>query len=96
MADRIACCVPMCSRTRHNREGFGEWICGPHWGQVPVRLRSRKSRLFRLYRRRYGNNGFWAYPGGSPDRLGAVKLDRLCGKAWLRCKAAAIETAFGI
>lgn len=96
MADRLSCCVPFCRRTRHNRDNTSEWICGDHWRLVPARLRKRKYRLFRLYRHRYGDNSFWAYPGGSPQRLGAVKLDRLCGKAWEACKRAAIEAAVGL
>lgn len=96
MTTRLSCCVPFCRRTRHNHEGFSEWICGDHWRLVPPLLRKRKAKMFRLYRRRYGNNSFWAYPGGSPNRLGAVKLDRLCDKVWKACKKAAIERAAGI
>ncbi len=94
MTDRLSCCVPFCGRT--TKPDCSEWICGPHWMAVSPRLRRRKYRLFRVYKRRFGNNGFWAYPAGSPDRLQAVKLDRLCSKAWERCKQAAIETAVGI
>lgn len=92
--DRIACCVPFCRRTC--KGGDGEWICGTHWMAVPARLRRRKYRFFRLYRRRYGDNFWGVYPPGSADRFGAVKLDRLCDKAWERCKRAAIELAAGI
>lgn len=96
MATRLSCCVPYCRRTRHNREGFSEWICGDHWRGVPPLLRKRKAKLFRLYRRRYGDKSFWGYPAGSPHRLAAVKLDRICGKAWEACRKAAIERAVGI
>jgi hypothetical protein len=63
---------------------------------VSTVLRRRKSRLFRRYRHLYGDNGFWHFPPGSPKRLAAIKLDRLCRKAWERCKRAAIERAAGI
>ncbi|RWB32138.1 MAG: hypothetical protein EOQ42_33510 [Mesorhizobium sp.] len=91
---RVHCVVPFCRRTR--KPGCSEWICGPHWLGISVHLRRRKSRLDRRYRRLFGNNGFWTYPPGSPPRLQAVKLDRLCDLAWDRCKRAAIERAAGI
>ncbi|WP_137136636.1 hypothetical protein [Rhizobium sp. FKY42] len=94
MSERVACCVPFCRRT--TKHDCSEWICGPHWMAVPSRLRRRKYRLFRLYKKRFGSNSFWVYPAGSSNRIMAVKLDRLCAKAWDRCKAAAIETAGGI
>jgi len=94
MADeRVPCCVPFCRRTI---KGRGEWICGNHWPAVSTVLRRRKARLFRRYRYLYGDNGFWHFPPGSPKRLAAIKLDRLCRKAWERCKRAAIERAAGI
>lgn len=97
MSDRLSCCVPFCKRTRHNREGYSsEWICGPHWRAIRPALRRRKSFIFRRYKRRFGRNGYWAYPAGSPDRLEAVRLDRLCDKVWDSCKKAAIERAAGI
>lgn len=97
MAERISCCVPFCRRTiKCEGPGNYEWICGKHWMLISPTLRRRKYRLFRLYRRLFGDNGYWAYPAGSPKRLEAVRLDRLCDKAWDRCKAVAIERAAGI
>jgi hypothetical protein len=94
MSDRLGCCVPFCRRT--TKRDCSEWVCGPHWAAVPTLLKKRKYKLFRLYKRRFGTNGYWAYPAGSPNRLLAVRLERLCEKAWKRCKRAAIETAAGI
>lgn len=96
MAERLSCCVPFCRRTRHNREGYREWICAVHWPMVPTRLKRRRQKVDRLYRRRFGNNAFWTYKAGSPERLECVKLDRICAKAWEACKRAAVETAAGI
>lgn len=102
MTDRLCCCVPGCRRTRGQRKGEPpitagmEWICGDHWKLVPTFLRQRKSRLGRRYRRAFGDTPYWQYPAGSPDRLAAVKLDRMCGRAWEICKRAAIERALGI
>lgn len=102
MTDRISCCVPFCRHTRGQRKGEPpitentEWICGDHYRLVPRYIRSRRAKLDRLYAKRYGDNGYWTYPPGSPQRLGAIKLDRLCSKSWERCKSAAIEAAGGI
>lgn len=94
MTGRLSCCVPFCRRTR--KADCSEWICGPHWMAVPARLRRRKYKFFRIYKRRFGNTPFWHYPAGSPSRIEAVRLDRLCRKSWERCKATAIEIAGGI
>lgn len=96
MVDRINCCVPFCKRTRHNRDNTSEWICAVHWPTCPTHLKRRKYKLFRMYKRRFGSNGYWAYPAGSPNRIAAVKLDKLCNLAWERCKRAIIERAAGL
>lgn len=96
MADRINCCVPFCRRTRHNRDNTSEWICSEHWKAVPLHLKRRKYKLFRRYKRLFGLNGYWCYPVGSDKRITAVRLDRLCDKAWTRCREAAIERAVGL
>lgn len=96
MTDRLSCCVPFCKRTRHNREGFTDWICSVHWPAVSKTLKKRRSKLDRRYRLLFGSNPFWAYKGGSPERIEAVKLARICGKAWDACKRQAIERAVGI
>lgn len=96
MTDRLACCVPFCRHTRKGDGTFNEWVCGPHWMAVPARLRRRKYRFYRLYRKRFGDAGYWQFPAGSPKRIEAVRIDRLCRKAWERCKAVAIERAAGI
>lgn len=94
--DRTPCLVPFCRRTTKLRYKGEEWICSVHWPQVPTRLRRRKYWLFRRYRRLFGSNHYFAYPPGSPNRLAAVRLDRLCLQAWNACKKAAIERATGI
>lgn len=95
MIDRLACCVPFCRRTRR-KETYNEWICAKHWAAVPVTLRKRKALMYRRYRKQFGNTPYWKYPAGSPDRIEAVRLDRLCRVTWERCKVAAIEKAAGI
>lgn len=94
MTDRTPCCVPFCRRSCKGQ--WSDWICGPHWMAVPARVRRIKYRAFRRYRRRFGDNGWWHYPPGSPDRLEALRLERLCNWAWSLCKKMAIERAAGI
>ncbi|MER8923379.1 hypothetical protein [Mesorhizobium sp. LNJC384A00] len=95
MTQRLACCVPFCRRTFKD-DGSSEIICGNHWRAVSTHLRRRKYKLYRRYRYLYGDNGYWAFPAGSPKRIAAVKLARLCDAAWMRCKRQAIERAAGI
>lgn len=61
---RLACLVPFCRRTRHNREGFSEWICGKHWPLVPKRWRRYLTAAKRAWRR-------------SPSEANAARCDRL-------------------
>jgi hypothetical protein len=96
MTDRLACSVPHCHRTRHNREGFSEWICATHWQMVSKHYRRRYSRFRRAYKRRFGDNHFGAYPCGSPDRIAALRLDKICVRAWAACRRQAIEIGMGI
>lgn len=102
MVERIRCCVPFCRHTRgqHKGEqplrGDEEWICGEHWRLVSPHLRRRKAKLYRLRHRRFGEAAPWTFPAGSAPRIEAVKLDRMCAKAWVACKRAAIEAAGGI
>lgn len=96
MTDRLPCCVPFCRRTFKNDEGFVEMICGKHWRMASQVKRRRRTRLFRAYRKRFGDNDYWNYPAGSPQRIAAVRLHRLCQKAWQSCKRDAIERAAGI
>lgn len=97
MADRIPCCVPFCRRTADGTKFEGsEIVCGKHWRLASAPLRRRHGRFARLYRRRFGSNGYWHYPPGSPLRLDAIKLGRICNKLWDRCKAQAVERAAGI
>jgi hypothetical protein len=95
---RIPCVVPYCRRTADATkfEGCDEIICGKHWRMAPASWRRRHSRMFRTYRRRFGNSGYWEFPAGSPQRIDAVRLHRLCETLWQRCKRAAIEAAAGI
>lgn len=93
---RIACVVPFCRRTRHNRDGVSEWICGDHWMAVSKTLRRRKARLSRAYTRRFGDAHFSKYEAGSPQRIACVRLARLFDRAWNAAKRQAIERAGGI
>jgi hypothetical protein len=96
-SDRIPCCVPFCRRTADAEKFKGEEIiCGKHWRLASATQRRRQSRMARMYRRRFGRNGYWEYPAGSPDRLDAVKLARILEKLWERCKRQAIERAAGL
>ena len=99
MTYRICCCIPFCRRTRKPWEGMNEtseWICGKHWPLVSKTLRRRDSLFLRRYKKRFGTNSFWCYPAGSPDRIEAARLARLCEMSWERCKKQAIERAAGI
>lgn len=96
VADRLPCCVPFCHRTRQNDAGYSEWICGKHWMNVPQAMRRAKFAAYRSYRRSFGNNPFWNYPPGSPDRIACVAADRACREQWLIVKATAIEKAVGL
>lgn len=96
---RVPCCVPHCRRTRRPWDGMGanpEWICGKHWPQISKVLRRRDAKLLRRYRKKFGNNNPWAYPGGSPERIESVRLAKLLERSWAACKAQAIERAMGI
>ncbi len=69
MTQRIACCVPFCTRTRGDRKGdpvarYSEWICGKHWAAVRRDLKRilarRRRTLFKQgegYRSHYDH--FW-------------------------------------
>lgn len=94
MTDRISCCIPFCRRT--TKHECQEWICGKHWPLVPRHMRRRDSKLVRLYLRRYGKTSFWQMPAGSPQRIAAIKLSRICETSWTACKKQAIERAAGI
>lgn len=96
MSDRISCLCPGCRRTYHNREGYKEWICAVHWRLVSKTAKRRNSRLQRRYERQFGRTPFWHYPAGSPQRIEAVRLARLCDKAWSKVKIQAIERSVGI
>lgn len=77
---RIACCVPFCRRTYHNREGYDEWICREHWTMTDKSLRKRKSDLHRRAKRKG-----WTM---------ARKL--IASHLWEELKCQAIERAAGI
>lgn len=93
---RVHCCVPHCKRSYKSYDANVETICGKHWRLASPILRKRSVRLFRMYRNRFGDNHFSAYPGGSEKRLAAVRLHNLCSKIWDRCKKQVIERAMGI
>ncbi len=98
MSDRLSCCVPYCRCT--TKRNVSEWICGKHWRLVPRKLRSdyasAKRIARRLVARKPAYREWWAYPGGSSNRLAAVALRRRLDRLWDRCKTAAIEGAAGI
>lgn len=51
--DRIPCSCPGCRRTVcacSLPDGNTEWICGPHWGAVPRRMRNTYTRVKRRWR----------------------------------------------
>lgn len=95
---RHACLVPHCRRTiaEEKLDGFPDWICGVHWPLVPKRLKKRSTFLVRRYRKKFGNNHYSAYPGGSEKRLEALRLHRIWWKNWQIIKRTAIERAVGI
>lgn len=96
MSDRISCCVPFCRRTFKNDEGHTEVICRKHWRLASPYMRCRKTKFFRLYRKRFGETPYWQYPAGSPQRLEALRIDKICERIWKACKKQAIERAAGI
>lgn len=92
--DRIPCCVPFCRRTR--KPGCSEWICQTHWAPVPRSMRLVHFRLGREYRKSFGNNSPYIYPGGSAERVEAVRLTHRHNRVWDRIKRLAVEKATGI
>jgi len=95
---RIPCCVPFCRRTfkAETDDPEEEVICGKHWRLAPKDKRRLRATLRRRYTRNFGDNPYWIYPPGSPQRILAVRLGTLIHKLWIRCKAAAIERAGGL
>ena len=49
---RLTCSIPGCNYTRHNREGFTDWICRKHWMMAPKKSRSRIAAAKRRGKRR--------------------------------------------
>jgi hypothetical protein len=95
---RISCVVPFCRRTADATKYSPdtEIICGKHWRMASATLRRRRGRLQRQYRRRFGDNPFWKYPAGSPQRIDAVRLAQMIHDLWDRCRRQAIERAAGL
>jgi hypothetical protein len=95
---RIPCVVPFWRRTANEAKypPGTEIICGKHWRMAPATWRRRRSKLERIYSRRFGDSPFWEFPAGTPKRIEAVRLDRLINALWERCKTEAIERAAGI
>lgn len=100
MADRITCCIPYCKRTLRNDKGYKEWICGKHWPLVPRTSKSDYAREKRIARKIVARKPlyreWWKYPGGSSDRLAAIRMWKKLDETWERCKQQAIEAAMGI
>lgn len=94
-ADRTPCCVPFCRRTAP-RDDFSEIMCGKHWRLAPSARRRVYTRIVRAYRRKFGTNGFWAYPPGSPQRLECVALTRRADVVWAVIKRMVVERAGGL
>ena len=84
-----ACCVPHCRNK--SKLNWGRYICGPHWRQVPKRLKRRLSRVRRLLIRKgwgaEGKRSWWL-----TDDRGRRPWDR----AWAACERAAIRAATGL
>ena len=94
---RVPCLVLGCRCTRRPfADGWSEWICGKHWREVPRAMRRELSSIVRIYRRKFGDNGYWQYPPGSPQRLEAVDLHNAWVAQWEQCKTAAQDAALGI
>jgi len=96
MRERIPCSVPFCGRTVRAKGRDTEIICGKHWRMASADLRRAHSKLYRAYRRKFGDNGWWNYPGGSPERIECLGLARQCYGAWDAVKRDAIERAGGL
>ena len=83
MSDRISCCVPFCRRTTAKDKlayGATEWICQPHYADVPLKLKRQRSAL----RRRNIKRQEWERYVITDNRM------------WARIKKRAIERAAGI
>ncbi len=63
------------------------WICGPHWRQVPKRLKRRRTFLYRRWHKICPTRCYWHLPPGSPARLKAVQAERLLEENWKRIVA---------
>ncbi len=97
MTARVPCCVPFCRRTTGKL--YAEWICGEHWRLVPRKLKSFGRRAAAANRR--AKIACEALEDMSDERYPDVMLARFkaakrTGRAWERCKRAAIEAAAGI
>ena len=95
---RITCCVPFCKRTiaKERLDPNTEWVCQIHWKNVPKAARRLLTFTYRRYKRHFGDNRFWHYPGGSKPRLACLAAERANLAAWEECKRLAIEGAAGI
>lgn len=40
---RLKCCVPFCTRSRQAGAEPEEWLCQPHYGKAPLKLRMEYS-----------------------------------------------------
>ena len=86
-----ACCVPFCKG--RSRKDWREWVCGRHWRQVSRETRSAYRRAWRVVDQ---SGDPWRHPGGSPERLEAVRNLHTAEALWERCKVEAIEAGMGI
>jgi hypothetical protein len=97
---RVSCAVAGCHRSTTTIENRPEWrwlntgtndpgwLCGTHWPRVPRALKTRRSAVTRLWKRRLRKarvQSFWELPPGSPQRIAIVRTERLLQLIWVRC-----------
>lgn len=110
---RVSCAVAGCTRGTTRIENGPDWrwlntgtndpgwLCGVHWPRVPRSLKTRRSAVTRLWKRRLRKarvRSFWELPPGSPQRIAIVRTERLLIAIWSRCvriAAGEIEAADG-
>ncbi len=97
MTARLLCCVPFCSRT--TAKPFAEWICAKHWPLVPRKVKAfrRKADAAAARAKAVCEALTGLDDARYPDAMLAKrKAYGRSGRAWERCKRAAIEAAMGI
>lgn len=67
----------------------GYFLCSRHWHRVPRYLKRRRTKLSREWSKRCPSGRYWDYPGGSPERIKVLQIERLIRATWSRCVAVA-------